>query len=60
MAKMILTLDLDDDAIAESPTEEVPRLLRAVACAIEQGEQLPITLRDVNGNTVGTVRIEEQ
>lgn len=49
-----LTIKTDNAAFQDFPAEEVARILRRIAIALEQdGEPCPIT--DGNGNTVGSV-----
>jgi hypothetical protein len=38
---------------------ELPRILREVAEKIERLKEFPFTLRDVNGNKVGTANVLE-
>lgn len=46
-----------NDATAD-PAPEVWRILRRVAERLESGEDEPITLLDLNGNTVGVARFD--
>lgn len=63
MPRFILDIALDDDAFADTAASELGRVLVNAAGRIDDGEcALPgdrITLRDANGNSVGTARIEE-
>ena len=50
-----------DGALAEEPASELAALLRRLAYGIERhgvGAFGPATLRDSNGNTVGTFKVE--
>lgn len=44
-----------DNAAFEDDSYELGRVIREAADRIDSGESLPFKLRDVNGNTVGTV-----
>lgn len=57
-ANFRLTLNLTNDAFAESWREEVSRLLLAAAKSIGTGVN-HLTLRDLNGNTVGQYQFVE-
>jgi hypothetical protein len=55
--KLELTIAQDNAAFGETAEErnaETARILRDLASRLERGEE-PETLRDVNGNKVGTV-----
>jgi hypothetical protein len=53
-----LTIDLSNAAFeGQIWMQELPRLLRAVAQKIENEEEIS-TIVDINGNSVGKVRIE--
>lgn len=59
--RLTIKLDMDNDAF-DSDMTEAGRILRDVADKLEGGlspdpYDTNITLRDVNGNTVGTARI---
>lgn len=47
-----------DNAAFES-NDELVRILRDVADRVERLREFPFTLRDVNGNTVGTADVIE-
>jgi hypothetical protein len=51
---LTITIETDNAAFAEDPHEETCRILRRLVAHIEgNGINEPLTLRDVNGNTVG-------
>jgi hypothetical protein len=52
-----LRIEMDNEIFERQPENEVARLLREAACRVIQGE-VDFSLRDVNGNTVGTFGIE--
>lgn len=49
-----LTIDCDNDAFVGNKHAEIARILREVAAKIEAGKYVT-KLRDINGNTVGSV-----
>ena len=55
MKRFRLEIELENDAFRDSG--ELPRILRAVAKRIEDGE-IRGTVRDVNGNTCGSWKKE--
>lgn len=69
---LILELDLENAAFAEGFGDlEASMILKAAAARIEGGalahgndglslDATPLTLRDTNGNAVGTVRVENR
>jgi hypothetical protein len=60
MSKLEVSLQSDNDAFSRFPEQEIARILRELADAIElEGlEGRVFRLRDINGNTVGTARGE--
>jgi len=54
-----LTVDVDNAAFEDALASETARILRDVARRLERGEDLPFTLRDANGNSVGTCNFAE-
>ena len=52
--KFTLTLTCDNAAFEDRPSEEIARILRAAASRIEATDELRGSLRDINGNTVGS------
>lgn len=58
MSKMILTIELDNDAFQPDPCFEVARILRNTADEIEASGYIAGRLRDINGNPVGTVDLK--
>lgn len=56
--EFVLRINLDNAAF-EEPSVEVARILRKVADDIERVDDPEMTLRDINGNCVGTVRLLE-
>lgn len=60
MSKVVVTIETDSDAFAEYPTGEVARILRQYANKVDQVSTVePTFLKDINGNTVGEVRVYE-
>ena len=61
MSRFTLEIELENDAFHPHPEPELSRLLRIVAERLrlmeDIGEGYPI--HDINGNRVGTARIEE-
>ena len=53
-----LLIDTRNAAFEGNPNEEVARILRVLSYRIGDGV-FPEKLRDINGNTVGYVHIEE-
>jgi hypothetical protein len=51
-------MDCGNAAFDEAPASEIARILRHVAKAVERGDERG-QLVDVNGNTVGSWRVEE-
>lgn len=62
MARFTLTIDTDNDAFQPSPGPELARILRDAAARVEYGDVREPGdergLRDANGNTVGSMRLE--
>ena len=53
MSAFIVEFNTDNDVFVEAgPVVEIARILREVADRVENRES-PITIRDVNGNTIG-------
>ena len=62
MADINITINTDNAAFGDNPGPEVARILRVMATRFERtqvawtdGDEWPV--RDVNGNTVGTVEV---
>jgi hypothetical protein len=47
-----------DNAAFEEPAAELARILRDIAERIEGGELMAFSLRDANGNNVGTFQVK--
>ena len=58
MAKYLIEIDTSNDAEDADFEYELGRILRTAARKVENGV-LDFKLRDSNGNTVGTARLEE-
>lgn len=56
MSKIIITIETDNDAFQEDMEQEVQWVLSQVKRALNSSSK---TLKDSNGNTVGTVKVEE-
>lgn len=61
-----ITIDCDNAAFEAHADLEVVRILRDLARRIDDGEgtplgtsAYPLSLRDINGNTVGTMEVSE-
>ena len=52
-----ITINNSGAAFADSPREEIARILRELVIRIEEG-QTPTIVRDVNGNKCGTVAMD--
>lgn len=57
-----LSIKTDNDAFSEDsrngasqPGLEIARILRGIASRLENGQRIPETILDANGNKVGTV-----
>lgn len=60
MSKVAITIETDNDAFAEYPASEVGRILRQYANRVSDESVVePTFLKDINGNTVGEVRVYE-
>ncbi len=62
MKKITITIDnFDNAAMADSPDQEVYEILSRLADRIGDGSihAMPASVRDSNGNKVGTVEIEQ-
>lgn len=57
--RALITVNMDNDAFADTPATELARILRDLAKHVERGEDYR-TLMDSNGNKVGAFRIEEK
>lgn len=58
--KLTIEIELDNAAFDEhGTTTETGRILRDLAIRMEDGALLPLTLRDHNGNKVGTAEAAE-
>lgn len=55
--KATIIIRMDNAAFEEEPATEISRILRDLAERVELGSGYE-NLRDINGNTVGTFRIE--
>ena len=53
-----IEIETGNAAFDDSPTTEIARILRDLAKRFERDGIPPERLRDINGNTVGTVTIE--
>lgn len=53
-----ITVNTDNAAFDENPKAEVARILRSIADKVEAGSE-PISVRDINGNKVGTFEVSE-
>lgn len=64
--KLVIEIHLDNAAFADPSQNEVDRILEAAANEYEAalatfddaGNSEDVTLRDINGNTVGVMRID--
>jgi hypothetical protein len=52
---LTITINTDNAAFEDDMRGELARILRKLAKDFEQGNN-PTTIRDINGNTVGTVK----
>jgi len=57
MDQVLVTIECGNDAFDDAPASEVARILRRAADRIENDGDTDFRLRDVNGNTVGAVKI---
>lgn len=63
MTTLIIKIDLDNDAFTDewqSQNEEVARILLSYVARLTGGEPFHCSLRDINGNTVGTALLQAQ
>lgn len=59
MEKITIRIETGNDAFSDSPTAEIARILRKLADDFERDGLPPGVLRDINGNSVGTLEITE-
>ena len=59
MKSIRILIDTGNAAFAEYPEMELARIFRVLSDQLEHG-QIPETLIDSNGNTVGYIHIEEK
>jgi hypothetical protein len=59
MERITITIKTGNAAFTDSPTAEIARILRRLAGQFERDGLPPKTLRDINGNAVGIVQVEE-
>lgn len=62
MSTFKLEIELDNDAFLDNKIEEIKRILCQAMRKLENTDKTENTfrlLRDINGNSVGTMRIEE-
>lgn len=59
MKKLSLTIESGNESFDADPFAEFARLLREAADRVEHGRPDYFTLRDANGNAVGSVVISE-
>lgn len=57
MEGLEILISTENAAFEDSPASEIARILRELADCFEQGDP-PERLRDVNGNTCGTVKVK--
>lgn len=57
MEKVVIEIKVGNSAFTEDCDYELARILRELADRFEEGGS-PMRLRDINGNTVGTVEYE--
>jgi hypothetical protein len=58
--KATITVKMDNEAFTDAPGYELARILRECATLVADGgygHELTAKLRDINGNTVGEVKI---
>ena len=58
MARLTITINTDNAAFERDAFEEVSRILRELSDELKH-RSIPTKVRDINGNTVGTVRVSE-
>lgn len=59
MAKLTITITMDNSAFADFPEVEVSRLLKEYVKIIESRQLVQREFLDINGNIVGTARIQK-
>lgn len=60
MSTITIKIDTDNDAFSEYPEQEVARILNELAEGIANGKiDDSTTIRDINGNTVGGLFLDE-
>lgn len=61
MTRFTVEIELENAAFHPNPEPEVSRLLRIVAERLRRGEDVGdgYPIHDINGNRVGTARLEE-
>lgn len=55
---LTITIETENDAFANGKGREVARILSGIAQRIKEGETDDFKVRDINGNTVGTVSLD--
>lgn len=59
MSTIHITINVDNAAFEEAGGSEVARILRGLAADYEDGFHVFQTLRDINGNAVGTAELKD-
>ena len=55
--KLMIEIEMGNDAFQEFPTVEVARILNTIPARMDfDGERQTIRLKDINGNMVGTAK----
>ena len=58
MEKITITINTENAAFDDCPEEEVKRILHELAYSIDNSGLTEKKIRDINGNTVGSITIE--
>lgn len=54
---LIITINLDNDAFQGGTGDEVSRILKKYCQKISETDYLESSIKDINGNTVGSAKI---
>ncbi len=58
--KLIITIDLDNDAFLPNPRPEISRILRELAIKYDNPTIHSMVIKDINGNTTGKIELSHK
>jgi hypothetical protein len=59
MAELRITINLDNDAFRTDEYGEVSRILEGLSRKVLHGDMGNATIKDINGNTVGSFTVQD-